>query len=197
MQRRTVAWFIAVPLAVIGSQIVHVVAYRVVTPNGDERAHALTSSGHAYLTYLPLALAVCSALLALGLIGELRRVVSDESKGMSRPSVWCFAVLAPAIFCLQEHFERLAHTGAFPSDAVFERSFVAGIFLQIPFALATYVLARLLLRAVRVLGRLLSAPQPKRLAGCKSRRQLFSVFLPRIPVLALGYGSRAPPPPSR
>lgn len=188
-----VAWSLVVPLAVVGSQIAHVVGYRLATPDGDERAHALTSSGHAYLTYLPLVLAVCSALLALGLIGEIRRLASDAGEGVSRPSAWGFAALAPAIFCFQEHFERLAHDGAFPFGAALERTFLVGLLLQVPFALAAFLLARLLLRAVRALVHLLSAPVRGRRAGSSERWHLVELFLPRIPALALGYGSRGPP----
>jgi hypothetical protein len=188
-----VAWSLAVPLAVIGSQVAPVVGSRLVTPGEDERAHALTSSGHAYFTYLPLILAVCTALLVLGLIGELRRLVSDATQDASRPSAWGFAALAPAIFCFQEHFERLAHDGAFPFDAALERTFLVGLLLQVPFALAAFLLARMLLSAVRALVYLLSAQPRGRRAGSGKRWHLVARFLPRIPALARGYGSRGPP----
>jgi hypothetical protein len=106
-------------------------------------------------------------------------------------------VLAPAIFAFQEHFERLMHDGVFPWDAAAQPTFLVGLLLQLPFAVAGYLLARLLLRVVRSLGRLLSAPpQVRVLAGAHPQPPVRVVF-PRVPALALGYGSRGPPAPSR
>ncbi len=193
MHRRTVVWLLVIPLAVIGSQAAHVLAYRLVTLDEDERAHALAISGHAYLAYLPLILAMCSALFLVGLAGELGRVVRDRERAVSRPSTWCFAALPLAIFSLQEHFERLAHDGAFPLDATLEPTFLVGLLLQIPFALAAYALARLLLNIVHALVDLLSVPSRGRRSGSSQRWRVVGSSLPRLPVLGLGYGSRGPP----
>jgi hypothetical protein len=179
---------------VVGSQVGHAVAYRLVTPDAAERAHELAESGHGYLAYLPLALAVCTAIVVLVLTVELGHAASDGR--VAKPSRFPFAVLAPAIFVFQEHFERLLHDGSFPWGAALDRTFIAGLLLQLPVAAIAYVLARLLLRVVRSLGRFLGRPSPARLPVPELARPVARVVSPRVPVLALGYGSRGPPLPS-
>jgi hypothetical protein len=58
MSRRTIAWLLTMPLAVVGSQLAHALAYRLMTPSDAERAHELAATGHAYLSYAPVVLAV-------------------------------------------------------------------------------------------------------------------------------------------
>jgi hypothetical protein len=165
-----------------------------VTPNAEERAHELAESGHAYLAYVPLALAVCTVVVLVGLIVELGHAVRDRS--VARPSAVPFAILAPAIFVCQEHFERLVHDGVFPWGAALDRTFVVGLLLQLPFAVAAYAVARLFLRVVRSLGRLMGGPPPAPLPTVFLGSPAARLYVPRVPVLALGYGSRGPPVPS-
>jgi hypothetical protein len=187
---------LTVALAVVGSQVAHMLAYRIVKPDAAERAHELTTTGHGYLAYLPLALAVCTVLVVVALIGELRRLGAVPGQG-SRPSAWGFAVLAPLIFSCQEHFERLVHDGGFPWHTAVVPSFLAGLLLQAPFAIAAYLLARLLLHAVRLLGGLGAARSRRTLVAVAVRRPATRLAAPRFPALALGYGSRGPPASSR
>lgn len=191
MSRRSVVWLLTVPLAVVGSQLGHALAYRLVTPDTEERAHVLAATGHSYLAYLPFALAVCTAVVLLALTVELGHVVRDGR--VARPSGLPFAVLAPAIFVCQEHFERLLHDGTFPWDAALDRTFVAGLVLQLPFAAVAFIVARFLLRAVCSLGRILGGPPPRSVSVIAARPRVAFVSAPRVPVLALGYGSRGPP----
>jgi hypothetical protein len=197
VSRRSVLWLLTLPLAVVGSQLAHALAYRLVTSSEAERAHELAATGHAYLAYASAALAVCSVLVVAALAGELRHLLTERGGRASRPSALSFALLAPAIFICQEHVERLLHDGVFPWDAVVQPSFVVGLLLQLPFALAAYLLARLFLRAVHSLGRMLVAPPRWRRLGSPRPRPGIRLSVPRVPVLALGYGSRGPPAPSR
>jgi hypothetical protein len=57
-----------------------------------------------------------------------------------------FALLAPAAFVVQEHLETLLHTGAAPFGTALQPTFLPGLLLQIPFALAGYAIARALVR---------------------------------------------------
>ncbi len=194
MSRTLTAWLLSVPLAVAGSQAAHALGYRVVAPDAHSRASLLAASGHGYLTYLPLALAVASALVAFAFVTEVRHLAArGGAAAESLPSAWHFAALAPAIFCFQEHFERLAETGGFPWTAVLEPTFVAGLGLQLPFAVAAYLLARLLLRAARSVGRWLAAPSRRRIAIVVLPRPQLSLVIPYAPALARGYGTRGPP----
>jgi hypothetical protein len=191
--RRSLVWSIVVGLAVVGSQIAHALAYRAVTPGGTPLEAALAQTGHGYLSLLPLVLAVAVVLVGISLAAELRLAMTGRTAGP--PSTWGFAVAAPAIFLCQEHFERLAHDGAFPWTAATERTFVIGLLLQLPFALAGLVAARLLLRVARSVGRRLATlpsaaqPEPGRSWTVRPAAPL------RRAALSLGYGTRGPPLP--
>ncbi len=193
MSRRTVAWLLTVPLAVAGSQLAHESAYRLVSPTAHIRAHELSASGHAYMAYLPLVVAIGLVLVAAALLAEIRALVATPHGRDTRAGALTFAVLAPAVFVCQEHLERLAHDGVFPVGAALERTFLVGLLLQIPFALIAYVAARLLLGAVRALVSLLSARSRGRRAGSGQGWHPIRRSLPRIRVPAVGYGSRGPP----
>lgn len=197
MSRRLTVWLVTLPLAVAGTQIAHALAYRLVTPVHHERAHELTATGHGYLAYLPFALAVGSVLVSFALAAEARCMVASSTDCGLRPRAWPFAVVAPALFICQEHFERLFHDGAVPLGAVLATSFLTGLVLQLPFALAAYALARLLLNAARSLGRLFTRLRTSRLSRAHFRRPATCAAAPRFPALALGYGSRGPPVTSR
>ena len=197
VSRRLMVWLLTVPLAVAGSQVAHALAYRLIAPNADGRTTLLAATGHGYYSYLPLALAVGSVLVGFALVGEIRHLASGRPYGSHGPSARSFALLAPAIFCFQEHFERLVDHGGFPWHAALEPSFLVGLSLQVPFALAAYLVARLLLRAARSLGRWLATPWRPRVAPGVVPRPRSRLFSPHVPALALGYGTRGPPAPSR
>ena len=188
MSRRNVVWLLTLPLAVLGSQVAHALAYRLAS--GGDVSHELASSGHAYLDYAPLALGVCAVLVVLALARELLGVLGGDA-GSGRPSAVTFAVLAPAVFVAQEHFERLAHDGALPT-LVLEKTFLLGLALQLPFALVAFALARLLLRATRAVARLLAAPRVA-VFHTQSRWGLGDVWAPVAPATGLALGPRGPP----
>jgi hypothetical protein len=193
--RRPLAWSIVLGLAVVGSQVAHAIAYRLVAPDGTTLAAALARSGHGYAAFLPLILAVAIVAVVAALAAEVRLATVGRSSGA--PSSWGFALAAPAIFVLQEHFERLAHDGAFPWGAAGERTFVVGLALQVPFALAGLVVARLLLRVARSLGRRLAELDRAPSRPPAARWPHPPVALPRSPLPALGYATRGPPSPGR
>jgi hypothetical protein len=192
VSRRTVVWLLVLPLAIGGSQAAHSLAYRLATASDHERSHELATSGHAYLDYAPLALAVCAALVALALARELAGVLGGHGRS-SRPSALTFAALAPAIFVAQEHVERLAHGGAIPASLLLAPTFLVGLALQLPFALLAYALARLLLRAASAVARLLASPRTVVLR-VRSRWQGGEVRTSRGAAHGLALGARGPPP---
>jgi len=73
--RGRVLWSLSIPLALIGSLAGHQLGYTLAVPNPHERSHLLQQSGHAYLEYAPLAVAVCLALLAVGFAAAVARVL--------------------------------------------------------------------------------------------------------------------------
>jgi hypothetical protein len=191
MPRRATVWLLTLPLAVVGSQVAHSLAYRVVESDRSDRAHELASTGHGYLTYLPLVLAVCTVIVAVALLSEVRQALSHKARS-PRPAAVTFAIAAPSLFILQEHFERFFDDGAFPWGLGVEPVFLLGLLLQLPTALVAYVAARLLLRAAHAFGLLLS-PQRRRLLPGRPVPRFSRPWYPRVSILALGYGSRGPP----
>jgi hypothetical protein len=192
MRRGATAWGSALVLAVIGTQVAHSVGYRLATPDDERRELVLNATGHGYLSHAPLALALGFGLLAALLAAEARAAVRGST---GSPCAWVFLLVAPVVFVAQEHIERLVHDGSFPLTILFDGAFELGLALQLPFALAAYGLARLLLSAARSLGKLLGPPggsprSSSRLVVVPPRIALWS---PRVRALALGYSERGPP----
>ncbi|HVP75439.1 MAG TPA: hypothetical protein VMS63_05400 [Gaiellaceae bacterium] len=156
--RRVLAWLVALPLLLAGSQAAHLLAYRWVYPEAHVRLEALVSTGHGYLSHLPLVLGVGSAIASLSLL--LSAVDAARGRPARALPAWAFALLPPLAFVLQEFLERSLHLGAFAWQTAFAPTFLPGLALQLPFALAAYVAARLLLRAVERAGRALAPVRP-------------------------------------
>jgi hypothetical protein len=163
MSPRPLAWLLALPLAIAGSQAAHAASYALVEPHAHARADLLAETGHGYLEHVPLLLAACLAAAVLGAVWEAAaRLRAPHAGAGALP----YALLPPLAFTLQEHLERLAETGTFPLAAALEPTFLAGLALQAPFALAAWLAARVLLRtATRVVRRLAAVLTPRRRAG--------------------------------
>jgi hypothetical protein len=188
--RRLLVALSSLGLAVAGTQIAHAIAYRLAEPSAHERAHLLAETGHGYLRYTSLGFALVTAVVAVAFFSEIRGVVAGDSS--SRPRLWGFAAIAPAMFCCQEYFERLLHDGAFPWTAALETPFLLGLALQLPFALIAYLLARLLLGAARAFAQLLAAPRVVAVRT-PSRWPRLGLGAPRTHCSGLSLGPRAPP----
>jgi hypothetical protein len=149
--KRGVAWGLALPLALVGSQAAHALAYAFVYPQAGTRALTLFATGHAYLSWLPIAFAGAGTAAAV----SLAITALDAARGRPARHVpaWAFGLVPPVGFVLQELLELSLHTGTFGWRAILAPTFVPGLLLQLPFALAAYVAARLLLRAAEHVGR--------------------------------------------
>jgi hypothetical protein len=194
MRRRRLAWLLSLALMAIGGLFAHILAYRLVAPHPARHEELLSSSGHGYHAHWAVCFAVCATVALIG----LARVIVDRARGQKplRLPLWVFGVLPPAGFVVQEHLERFLHTGTFPYAASLEATFLVGILLQIPFALAAFALARILLTFAEILGSRLGAASRPRLAPLTHSWEPSSeTRAPRLPVLAPGHGPRAPPAP--
>ena len=177
-------------LAIVGSQLAHAAVYRIVSPDAHERAHLLAGTGHGYLAHAPLGLAIVCVLLAMALVAEWHS--AGDGGPTARPWPLLFVAVAPVLFVLQEHFERLLHDGGFPLGAAVEATFLLGLILQLPFALAAYALARVLLAAARVARRLFSPPRPS-CAARGARWAVAKLVTVRSRTGGCALGPRAPP----
>ena len=131
---------ICIPITLTGLLVAHSLAYALVT-RSEADAHALlATTGHGYLSLAhTLVLSVGAGLVATGVLLRLR-----SGRGGAWRAGW--AVAAPVLaFAVQEHVERLAHDGSFPSHLLLEPVFLIGLALQIPFGLLAVILARSLL----------------------------------------------------
>lgn len=155
--RRGAAWGLALPLALVGSQAAHAVAYTLVYPQAGTRALTLFATGHAYLSWLPFVFAGAGAAAAVSL--AVTAVDAARGRPARQVPAWAFALVPPAGFVLQELLELSLHTGTFGWRAFLAPTFLPGLLLQLPFALAAYVAARVLLRTAEHVGRALMPPR--------------------------------------
>ena len=142
MRGERLAWLVTLPIAVIGCESAHAAANLVFgTADGDAGPFVLSTARNADLVTLIASLAAVSVVL--GLAGRAAGAWSTHRTAAARLP---FALLAPAAFVFQEHLETLLHTGAAPFGTILHPTFLAGLLLQIPFALAGYAIARVLVR---------------------------------------------------
>ncbi len=190
--RRAAVWLLSIPLMLAGSQVAHVFAYRLVYPNAGVRLHELIETGHGYMGYEPLVAGIAGALE----VAAFAWIVGQAVRGRRQRHVpaWVFALLPPLAFVIQEILERWLAGGSFPWWTVLQPTFLAGLLLQLPFALLAYLVARWLTRVARTVAPALrgSLPQPRvAVLGAVVRRPHFD--LPVATALLAGYPVRGPP----
>jgi hypothetical protein len=153
--RRGLAWALTLPLVLLGTQAAHALAYDLVYPEAHSRI--LLETGHSYLAWLPLVLALAGAVT----LAALCVASADAARGRPARELpgWAFAFLPPVTFVIQELLELSLHTGTFGWRAVLAPTFLRGIALQLPVALGVYLLARLLLRTAERVGRAIARPR--------------------------------------
>lgn len=181
------AWLLSLGLAAAGGLAAHGLAYRVAEPHGGRREHLLEETGHGYLDPA-LVGSLCAALVVVGFAG---RVLASAGRA-DRPPLWLFALAPPFGFALQEHVERALHHDTLLLAAL-EPTFIAGLLLQLPFALAALLAARALFAVADAVARHLGSPPRPRLAPDASLALPGTVWIPTSPTLIGARGQRAPP----
>jgi len=192
MRAHRLAWVASLALMTVGGVVAHAAAYRLVAPEPHMHHHAAGLGGLAHLRFC---LALCATVVLLALAASaFSRWRSVRSVG---PPLWLFALLPPIGFAVQEHLERLLHTGAVPYTTTLETVFLVGIVLQLPFALAAYLAARALVTlAVAVAARFRAAYRPRLVSLSLTVPVSLRLPAPRGLVLSGGLGGRAPPAPA-
>ena len=195
-RRRLAVWLLSFPLMVAGLQGAHALAYRLVYPSAHLRLSELLATGHGYMAgypgYVPMLLALIGAAEIVGvgwvLAGSVRRTPQAPIPA------WAFGLLPILGFTLQEFLERVLSGAPFPWWMVLQPTFRVGLLLQVPFALAAYLLARLLLRVADRVGRALRPAVPRpRPVGVSLGWFVLEVCSPRRGALAGGHAGRGPP----
>jgi hypothetical protein len=193
--RRTTALSVAIPLVVASWLGAHCLAYLLVSAGAEHHMGMHAEHGHAWLGYTP-ALAVWGLTVV---VAGLVLCVGEGLRGRrpSPPPLRLFALLPAAGFVVQEHVERLIGSGSIPPDIVLEPTFLLGLALQLPFALAALLLTRALYSLGFGLGRALAGNlaigRPLRHGAPALPLRPASATLVSPSVLALGHGQRAPP----
>lgn len=193
-RRRIATWLCSVPLMVAGSQLAHVLTYRLVYPNAHIRLGALLASGHEYMLgtsgYVPMLLGVLGSVEIVGVgwvfAGSFRR-------SLQRPlPPWAFALLPVLALTLQEFLERILAGTGFPWWLVLQPTFQVGIALQLPIALVAYLIARALLTTAREAALALTPVIDVRVGACtdpptsactgRGRAACGPAYIPGLPV---------------
>jgi hypothetical protein len=182
VRRQRLSWLLFVPLTAIGGLFAHVVVQAVAVPahHGGQITHSHIDIGH-----WPLCVAVC------GVVGLGGLALAGGRGGSARVPLWVFALVPPVGFAVQEEMFALSEGVGTPSVGL---GLALGLLLQIPFALAALVCARLLVTFAVVLARRLgSAGRPKLVSVELSWPPVSHGHRPCLPALALGPGERGPP----
>jgi hypothetical protein len=197
MGGRRATWLLLLPLAAVGWLTAHWLAYVLIEPDAHHRARLLSEAGHGYLGAVPAAVACAGTLAITGFAIALHDGLRHRER--ARVPVWPVALVPPLGFAVQEHLERLIERHAFPVDAALEPTFLAGMALQLPFALGALLLVRAVLALGHLLGRGLTArrsPRPLARALPLNPPGWVEPELARPPILATGHSERGPPVPA-
>ena len=160
--------------------------------------HHHAETGHTYIASTPVLIAALVTVLAAGLALCVGEGIRGRIGGFGAPAL-LFGLLPPLGFIVQEHVEELVRSGSLSGGLITEPTFLAGLALQLPFAVAALLLCRALYALGYGLGRFLAgrlavATRIRTLAPSVQRRPASATLIPPS-VLALGHGSRAPPVP--
>jgi hypothetical protein len=144
---------------------------------------------HDYLGHWRICVAVWLTMILLGM--GLAAVESLKGRQLRAP-VWLFAFLPPLGFIVQEHLERAIGGGSL-GGLPLEPVFLLGLVLQIPFALAAFVIARSLLALAASVVRALRGERPRLIPVLPAFVPVGAGGMRRLAPLALGYAERGPP----
>jgi hypothetical protein len=185
--RRGLAWALTLPFVLLATQAAHALAYELVYPQAHTRV--LLATGHGYLAYLPLVLALAGAVALAALC--VAAVDAARGRPPRKLPAWAFALLPPTMFVGQEVLELSLRTGTFGWHALLAPTFMPGLALQLPVALAAFIAARVLLRTAERVGSALALPRTIRF-----RLQLVAppaAATLRARAVVAGCSSRGPP----
>ena len=190
VRRERLAWLVTVPIAVVGGESAHALANIVFGAPGGGRAELFQGGPGAGA--LPLLASLVVAAILAGLAGRATGAWSTSHPAAARLP---FALLAPALYVVQEHAETVLRTGAAPLGTLLEPTFLPGLLLQIPFALAAYAIARALVRLADGVRALVASRRrkPRRPGASVSRRPTLAAP-PRSEAHRWAHSGRAPPP---
>jgi hypothetical protein len=178
-------------MSLVGIELAHALVNAIVgSPTGSHGE--LFEAGGPAAGLTPVLTATALALVLLALVARIAG--AWPAAPLARVSPLPYALLAPAGFIVQEHVETFLHRGGLPLGTVLEPTFLPGLAVQLPFAVAAYLVARLLLRVADVVRGQISRRRPlaRPTIGAVARFAAAPVG-PGIPRLSSACSGRAPP----
>jgi hypothetical protein len=190
--RRALTWLLLLPLVLLGSEAAHSLDFWLVSHDDGERAELLAETGHGYLELVPVAIAICGAVVVLALLGWA--LESRRGRRAPRLPFAPFALLPPIAFAVRELVERAAYHDDLHLEVFAEPVLLVGLAVQLPFSLLAFLVGRSLLRAAETLGVSLSGEAERSLLSpLPLPAPHFELSLPRLSPLALSHAVRGPP----
>ena len=121
----------------VGTLAGHSVGYRVAVPDAHERAHVLASSGHGYLAYVPLVIALCVSLVAVGIVALVLAALRGRDTSGGTRQIKLVAAFTPAAiaFALATAAHRVAQairTGRRPRARSLAITFLSWLSVDLP-----------------------------------------------------------------
>ena len=141
--RTRAAWLVTLPIALVGVEAAHALANRLF--GSPEGSGELFASGRTGAGLLPGLVALGVGLVLVGLGARVAGARGSSSRRRAAP--FAMALLPLVAFAVLELLEGVLHRGAVPWGELLEPTFLVGLVLQLPFAAAGYLVARLLMRA--------------------------------------------------
>jgi hypothetical protein len=186
VNRSKVAWLLSLPLSAAGMLLAHEFAW------GLARHEHAEGDGHGYLQYVAVFAALGVATVIVAATAQLIRGVSGAGIATA-PSARVFAIVPIIGFVLQEHLEHLVVSSELEVTFFLSTPFLLGLALQLPFAFAALLVARLILGLVATVVRAVNALGiVPGLAALRVLVPLVPELAPR-PALATHSAGRAPP----
>lgn len=186
MKRGNVAWLLSLPLSAAGMLLAHEFAWEFVPHEHEAQA------GHGYLQYGAVFLALAAATVVVAATAQLLRGVAGRDVAGAPPAV-VFAIVPIVGFLLQEHLEHLVVARELELSFFLSTPFVLGLALQLPFAFAALLVARLILGLVESVARAVNALERYPELTSLLIPLPLVVEAPRRRVLATRRAGRAPP----
>jgi hypothetical protein len=181
VRRERLSWLIFVPITAIGGLFAHVAVQAIAVPahHGAQMPHS-----HIDMAHWPLCAAVC------GVVGLAGLALGGARGGPARVPLWVFALVPPVGFVIQEQMFALSEGAVAPPAGI---GLALGLALQIPFALAAFLVARALLTFAATFVRSLRARPTVLVRAPAFLLEPLAASWPQPRAFVLGHGQRAPP----
>jgi hypothetical protein len=191
--RRTRFSLVLVLLLLGGTETAHALVERSAPAEYEGvEAFAPGSLSRALLPWL------VSAAFALGLGALIAEALGRAQRRCGRlVPLWAIASLPLLVFAVQEYAEYWAGHGRISWTLAGAWPFLAGLALQVPFALAALLAARLLLGFANAIAVRVAQPSQLRKKAARAPRLPRDQALPSVSIHAAHRLTRGPPLPSR